>query len=381
MQQTLNFDIDDFLKNYWQCKPLLIRQAIDPDLLQISQEELFDFAAQEWVESRIVSSQDQQDWTLHRGPFEPDDYERLATKDWTLLVQAVDQFIPEANQLKKMFDFVPSWRLDDIMVSLAKTGAGVGPHFDQYDVFLIQGCGQRRWQIGPVGDSNSALLENCELSILKNMQVDHQWDLSPGDILYLPPGITHNGTALTDDCMTISVGFRAPAHSEILDDYFGRLSARIDQSLRYTDPAIQMQKNPHAVTVDAVSKLKTIVGQYANNETLLSQWLGEFMTEPKYPEHFPEQPTPSWEVMQDIINTATCFQLHPGARAAVDDKYLFINGESWARQELNSELIDFVLNHTIAEASQFNKWLENDAGRQLAIDLISRNCLLYEESQ
>ncbi|AJQ95389.1 JmjC domain-containing protein [Gynuella sunshinyii] len=380
MHQTLNFDIDDFLKNYWQRKPLLIKHAINPDLLQISREELFDFAAQEWVESRIVSSQDQKNWTLHRGPFDNDDYQSLASKDWTLLIQAIDQFIPEANQLKKIFDFIPSWRLDDIMASLAQTGAGVGPHFDQYDVFLIQGQGQRRWQIGPVCDGNSPLLENCELSILQYMQVDHQWDLSPGDILYLPPGIAHNGTALTDDCMTISVGFRAPAHSEILDDYFGRLSARIDQSLRYSDPAIHKQGNPHAVTADAVSRLKTIIGQYANNEALLSQWLGEFMTEPKYPEHFPEQPAPSWAVMQDIINTATCFQLHPGARAAIDDQYLFVNGESWARRELSSALIDFVLNHAIAEASQFNKWLENDTSRQLVIDLISRNCLLYEES-
>lgn len=208
----------EFLRDYWQKKPLLIRQAIPGFQSPISPDELAGLSLEEEVESRLVIEHGAQPWELRRGPFTEETYQSLPERDWTLLVQAVDQFVPEVSELLEHFRFLPSWRIDDVMISYAAPGGGVGPHFDNYDVFLLQGYGKRRWRIGQMCDSQSPLMKHADLRILADFEGSDDWVLEPGDMLYLPPRLAHLGTAV-DECMTYSVGFRAPSAAEVLTHF------------------------------------------------------------------------------------------------------------------------------------------------------------------
>ena len=192
---------EDFLRDYWQKKPLLIRQAFPDYENPLSPDELAGLALEEEVESRIVLTQGKSPWELRRGPFAEDDFKTLPERDWTLLVQAVDQFVPDIADLISAFSFLPSWRVDDVMVSYAAPGGSVGPHFDNYDVFLLQTHGRRRWKIGQTCSPASPLLEHPDLRILENFEQQQEWVLEPGDMLYIPPGVAHYGIA-EDDCST-----------------------------------------------------------------------------------------------------------------------------------------------------------------------------------
>ena len=208
----------EFLRDYWQKKPLLIRQAIPGFQSPISPDELAGLSLEEDVESRLVIEHGESPWELRRGPFTEHTYQQLPERDWTLLVQAVDQLVPDVAELIEHFRFLPNWRIDDVMISYAAPGGGVGPHFDNYDVFLLQAHGQRRWRIGQMCDSESPMLAHGDLRILADFQGTEEWVLEPGDMLYLPPRLAHFGTA-EDACMTYSVGFRAPSAAEVLTHF------------------------------------------------------------------------------------------------------------------------------------------------------------------
>ena len=195
---------DAFLQRYWQQKPLLIRHALANYRSPISGDELAGLALESEVESRLVESQGG-DWTLKHGPFTEEDFLGLPEEDWTLLVQGVDLWVPEVQALLSQFAFLPPWRLDDVMVSFACPGGSVGPHFDQYDVFLLQVEGQRRWQIGAACSSETPMRDDSPLRILKEFEAEEEWVLEPGDMLYLPPGVAHWGVAETE-CLTFSIG-------------------------------------------------------------------------------------------------------------------------------------------------------------------------------
>ena len=185
---------DAFLQRYWQKKPLLIRNALANYQSPISADELAGLALESEVESRLVETHGM-DWSLKHGPFNEDDFLGLPEQDWTLLVQGVDLWVPEVQALLSKFAFLPPWRVDDVMVSFACPGGSVGPHFDQYDVFLLQVEGQRRWQIGGECSSNTPLRDDSPLRILKEFEAEEEWLLEPGDMLYLPPGVAHWGVA------------------------------------------------------------------------------------------------------------------------------------------------------------------------------------------
>ena len=201
-----------FLAEYWQKKPLLIRQAL-PDFGEaIEADELAGLACEDHIESRIIrGSGADNNWQQQHGPFEEQIFDKLGDKDWTLLVQAVDHYIPEVAKLKDRFRFIPDWRLDDVMVSFAAPGGSVGPHLDQYDVFLLQGQGRRNWQVGERITQAPSLLPHPELQLLSDFNCSDNYMLEPGDMLYLPPGFPHWGIAV-DPCTTYSIGFRAPSH-------------------------------------------------------------------------------------------------------------------------------------------------------------------------
>jgi len=199
-----------------------------------------------------------------------------------LLVQGVDLWVPEVADLLSSFDFLPSWRVDDIMVSYAEDGGNVGPHFDYYDVFLIQGEGQRHWQIGQLCSEADLHTDSTALKILKNLEVLDEWTLNPGDMLYLPPKIAHHGVAI-GQCTTFSVGFRAPAATEMLDDLATELLSRDITPNHLQDPPLNAAMANEPISGAYIQQVKELLQQTLDDEQMLGEWFAQFMTEPKYP--------------------------------------------------------------------------------------------------
>ncbi|MFK7815731.1 MAG: cupin domain-containing protein [Gammaproteobacteria bacterium] len=277
--------LNTFLSKYWQKKPLLIRNAIPNVTPPVAADVLAGLACEEEVESRIVM-QDiiSNEWKLKHGPFNDEYFSTLPASHWTLLVQAVDHWLPEAAKFLDLFTFIPRWRIDDLMVSYASDGGGVGPHFDNYDVFLVQTNGKRKWQVGTLYDESSSLIDNLPVSILSEFKAVDTWVLEPGDILYVPPGFGHNGIAVGDDCITCSVGFRAPSHSEILREFTDHISEDISDTLRYSDADLIKQSNTGEVSSQAITKVQKILQHYIQDTDSVNDWFGRYMTMPKYPQ-------------------------------------------------------------------------------------------------
>ena len=278
-----DFDIPEFLRENWQKKPLLIRNPWSSWINPIDPDELAGLACETGVESRLVT-QNTHTWELEHGPLAESRFRRLGPTPWTLLVQAVDHHVPEVAELLNAFRFMPNWRLDDVMVSYAVEGGGVGPHFDQYDVFLVQGLGTRRWQIGPQCDEAAELLPHDDLRLLANFEATEEWVLEPGDILYVPPRFAHNGIAVSDDCMTYSIGFRAPSRSELIANWSESLVADLEDSDRYTDPDLSVQENPGEISSDAIDRLHAMVTEAMSDRGAFARWFGRYTTAPKNPE-------------------------------------------------------------------------------------------------
>ena len=226
-----NFDTATFLRDYWQQRPLLIRNPWNGWHNPLSPDELAGLACEESVEARLIS-QSGAALEAEHGPFPEERFARLGEQGWSLLVQAVDHHVPEVAELIAPFRFIPDWRIDDVMVSLASDGGGVGPHFDHYDVFLIQGLGRRRWQVGQLCDDATPLLPHDDLRLLADFRATEEWLLEPGDILYVPPRIAHNGVAVGTDCMTYSVGFRAPSRTELIGGWCDEVVAGLEDDDR-----------------------------------------------------------------------------------------------------------------------------------------------------
>ena len=285
---TQNFlgDISEteFLQQYWQKKPLLIRNAFANVEQLISADELAGLALEQQVESRFISGhvdQGPESWQMQHGPFEESFFNHVASKNWTLLVQAVDHYIAEIAQFAKQFNFIPRWRYDDVMISFTTPGGSVGPHFDRYDVFLIQASGQRRWQLGGQCDDNSPLVKNCPLSILQKFSPEQEWVVNPGDLLYLPPALSHYGVALSD-CITWSVGFRAPSSKDFLDQYFHVISRDLTQQIHYQDPDLLPPNNPALIDDMAIQRFQQILSALINDKKAIEETLGRLVSQPKY---------------------------------------------------------------------------------------------------
>ncbi|MBT7565087.1 cupin domain-containing protein [Porticoccaceae bacterium] len=270
---------DQFLAEYWQKKPLLIRNAIPNFEPPIDGDDLAGLSLEAEVESRLVIGDD---WALEHGPFEESRFASLPEQNWSLLVQGVDLWVPEVADLLSSFDFLPSWRVDDIMVSYAEDGGNVGPHFDYYDVFLIQGEGQRHWQIGQLCSEADLHTDSTALKILKNLEVLDEWTLNPGDMLYLPPKIAHHGVAI-GQCTTFSVGFRAPAATEMLDDLATELLSRDITPNHLQDPPLNAAMANEPISGAYIQQVKELLQQTLDDEQMLGEWFAQFMTEPKYP--------------------------------------------------------------------------------------------------
>lgn len=269
--------IEQFLREYWQKKPLLIRQAFPGFRGLLDPQELRDLACDEDVQARVVRQRNDE-WELHTSPFTPKELNKLAKGSWTVLVQGVNHYLPEASELLQQFNFIPHARLDDLMVSYAPKGGGVGPHFDSYDVFLLQGYGHRRWQISTQEDQT--LVEGAPLRILQNFQIEQEWVLEPGDMLYLPPHCAHNGIA-EDDCMTYSIGFRTPAYQELGEQFLVYLQDRICINGMYADPDLQRQTHPSEIGESMLDQVEQAIRQIRWDREDVANFLGCYLSEPK----------------------------------------------------------------------------------------------------
>jgi 50S ribosomal protein L16 3-hydroxylase len=269
----------DFLTRHWQKAPLLIRQAIPGWTSPITPDELAGLACEDGVESRLVTRL-RGKWAVRHGPFEEADFGTLPAKGWTLLVQGVDLWEPEVAALRERFRFVPDWRLDDVMVSYAPPGGGVGAHVDQYDVFLLQGLGRRRWRIGGAAELRPAWVPDQPLKLLADFEPAREWVLEPGDMLYLPPGWAHDGIA-EDDCLTFSIGFRAPSVAELAGRFAAAVADGEDEERRYADPDLAPPANPGEIPDAAIERVRGYLAEKLDDRRFLAGWLGALLTEPK----------------------------------------------------------------------------------------------------
>lgn len=306
-----------FMRRHWQKKPLLIRNAIPGFVPFLTRQELFDMAADEAVESRLIVRK-AQGWTLRQGPLTRQQLPPLRQPGWTLLVQGVDQHLDAAHALLRRFRFVPDARLDDLMISWASDTGGVGPHFDSYDVFLLQATGQRRWRIGRQKDFS--LQPGVPLKILSHFEPEEEHVLNPGDMLYLPPRWAHDGDAVGVDCSTYSIGFRAPQRGGLAGELLQRMADELEDDTLFRDPGQPATATPAAMpaaleafAVDALQRL------LAERQSLACA-LGEVMTEPK-PRIWFDEPEGDW--------TPGALRLDRRTRMMYDERHIFINGESF----------------------------------------------------
>ena len=324
----------EFLRDYWQKKPLVIRQAFPGFQCPVSPDELAGLACEEGVESRIViENEDGKPWQLHNGPFSEDRFRQLPSEDWTLLVQGLDHWVPEIADLLEHFRFVPNWRLDDIMASYAPKGGSVGPHYDQYDVFLLQAQGHRRWTFGGHCDHTSPRVEGTPLRILSHWEGEETVVLTPGDMLYLPPGIGHHGVA-EDDCITLSVGFRAPTIDDILTGYTDFLCSQADAAEHLNDPDLQVQANPGTIASGVIDRLAAIIREKLDDRRQLALWFGQYATAPKNMDIVVPADQPASDAdIAEAIRAGEQLRWNEGSRFAYheldDETALFVDGEQY----------------------------------------------------
>jgi 50S ribosomal protein L16 3-hydroxylase len=314
--QFNHFDSAAFLRDHWQQRPLLIRNPWTAWTNPLEPDELAGLACEEGVEARLITHH-ADTLAAEHGPFAEARFGQLGKAPWTLLVQAVDHHVSEVAALLAPFRFVPNWRIDDVMVSYASDRGGVGPHFDQYDVFLIQGLGRRRWQVGPKCDAATPLLPHDDLRLLAEFTPAEEWVLEPGDMLYVPPGFAHNGVAVGDDCMTYSIGFRAPSRSELIAGWCDEVLAGLDDDDRYADPDLAAQGNPGEIAGEALAKLHAMVMDKLGDRAAFARWFGEETSARKYPEidWSPDEPVDTDELRAALVEDAQLIR-NPASRFA-----------------------------------------------------------------
>ncbi len=279
-RQPLGMPPAQFLRDYWQKRPLLIRNAFPGFVPPIQPEDLAGLACEEGALSRLIRHDEARErWQVQTGPLSEADFAKTGDANWTLLVQDVDKWDADVAALLEPFAFLPSWRLDDIMISYAEPGGGVGAHVDQYDVFLIQGLGQRHWAISTDPAAPKDFRPDVELKQLAEFTPTHEWLLDPGDILYLPPDVPHDGVAFGGPCMTISVGMRAPSQAELTGDLADYLAERLHDEQRYADPDLAPAKAAGEIDAAALGRLRRALPfAAALDEDTLRDWFGRFIT-------------------------------------------------------------------------------------------------------
>lgn len=345
----------DFLRDYWQQRPLLVRNALPGFSGLLTRDQLAELACHEDAQSRLVIQRNGK-WHLKHGPLSSNNLAKLPKKQWTLLVQDVNHFLSSARDLLSKFRFIPHARLDDLMVSYAPKGGGIGPHFDSYDVFLLQGMGSRRWQISAQQDDR--FIADAPLRILRNFQPEQEWVLEAGDMLYLPPKYAHNGIA-EDDCMTYSIGFRAPSHNELMTQFLVYLQDKVETQGWYSDPGLQLQSHPSMISASMQSQVNSILKSISWNRDDIENFLGIYLSEPKSHIFFepPVKPLTPRLFLQQIKQNGV--QLDLKSRILSGHNKFFINGEVY-RVSSNAfkTLLKLADNHEFPPSSHIDEDIE-----------------------
>ncbi|MES2624188.1 MAG: cupin domain-containing protein [Pseudomonadota bacterium] len=367
-----------FLRDYWQKKPLLIRNGFPGFVDPISPEELAGLACEDEVDARLVFSRGKT-WKMTTGPFAETDFTSLPSRNWTLLVQAVDQWVPEVKALLESVNFIPNWRVDDVMISYATPNGGVGPHFDYYDVFLVQGQGSRIWKTGQHCTSDDLNRTSSGLKLLAEFHSEDEWLLEPGDVLYVPPGVAHWGVS-RDNSLCYSLGFRAPSVSEMVLGYSDSCSDSLAPDLRYTDPKLKPGIRAGEIAESSLQQMQKLLKDALSDKHAMNMWFGSHMTQPKNPDQFVEE-----EFSPDIRQQNLALIAHPAARFAWQqtgqDIAFFANGEviqcfsSPRLLKLMQQLC--TANSTIATAS----YSKHKVCRNLLEALLAQGVLLVEDEQ
>jgi len=324
----------EFLRDYWQKKPLLIRGAVPDFGALLDRDSTIALACCDDAEARLIAN-DRGAWEVRRGPFAARDFKRR--KDlWTVLVQGVNLLLPEGDALLREFDFIPHARLDDLMVSYAVDGAGVGPHFDNYDVFLLQGMGRRHWHISQQRDLR--LKDDVPLKILSHFKAEQDWVLEPGDMLYLPPQYAHDGIAV-GDCMTWSIGFRAPPAQELMQGFLDYLQERTFLPGRYADPGLKLQKHPAEISKAMIDQVADMLAEIKWNRGVVRDFLGSYLTEPKPHVYFepPEAPLSHARFIARARKHGV--RLDPKTQLLFAGPVFYINGEECEAEPADREAL------------------------------------------
>lgn len=348
-------DAKTFLSEYWQKKPLVLRKAMPNFINPLTADELAGLALEEGIESRLVFETPAiaPYWTLKTGPFGDDDFVTLPETHWTLLVQGVDRIVPEVMQLLHHFDFIPQWRVDDVMISYAVKHGSVGPHYDNYDVFLYQAEGRRKWSLTTKNCNLDNYLADVDLRIMAQFDVEEEYILEPGDMLYLPPHVGHHGVSMRDECMTYSFGFRSYQGQEVWDSFGDFVSEKSTVTRLYHDPDWSNLPATSAIPEQAWLNAKQLMQGMLNDEQMLKRWFGCFATridqqaEQDIPEPLTDDEAGTRAAFIDELRQSRGLLRDPTCRMAYQDidLQLFVNGCEWDIDGVAPALVKLVANH------------------------------------
>jgi 50S ribosomal protein L16 3-hydroxylase len=376
--QLQGFDRVEFIQQYWQKKPCLIRQAFTDLQSPVSAEELAGLACEEGVHSRLLIEKDAESpWQLSYGPFSEDDFRSLPESHYSLLVSECEKWIPEFAGLLDAFRFIPSWRIDDLMVSYAPLGGSVGPHCDEYDVFLLQVQGHRRWQYTNNRVENPPLIAGLDLAIMQEFKPDQEVELAPGDMLYLPPGIAHHGVAL-DSCLTCSIGFRAATAVEVLESLILEADRQNLGNQRYSDAGLETNRHFGEITDTEIERLRTLAVSLLDAPRqlwvdaigkLLSDTVIDDTSSGQSPARLDDLLAFDW-----VINPETKMLYHRGDSSIS----FYCNGQSW--QLPNSDpviaLVQALCEHRVPAASTLEAAGEQQLLSRLLLDLVNNGAIV-----
>lgn len=371
--------LDDFLLDYWQKKPLLIRNAFVDITSPLTAEELAGLACEDDINARIVIEKDaERPWSVKYGPFDDDDFARLPETHWTLLVSDVEKHVPQVRSIKDCFRFIPDWRMDDLMFSYAPEGGSVGPHLDAYDVFLLQMSGRRNWMISKTHENR--FLENTDLSILSCFTPDESWVLEPGDMLYLPPGIAHHGVA-TEPCLTCSIGFRAPSVRAMISEFAENIANQLSNELRYSDPELELQAHPSEITSSTLSSIKQSLKEHlVIDDDQVQRWFGKHMTENRSgtPTIEPEANIHNYTQLEVLAkdNVYLCHSLGSRFLFSGDNcnTTLFVDGCGF---QVSRHFAEIICKHHVLKSAELNSGPFTPQDRKTLIELYNKGYLYF----
>lgn len=376
-----DISIEVFLRDYWQKKPLLIRNAFPDFESPITPDELAGLACETDTARIVIEKGGKHAWEVRHGAFDDADFTNLPETHWTLLVNDTDQHLAELKAVMEPFRFIPDWRIDDLMISFAVEGGSVGPHVDEYDVFLIQAQGQRRWQITTQPAKPDNFLAGLDLRIMRDFEAEQEWVVNPGDMLYLPPNVPHYGVAL-NECMTYSVGFRAPSQAEMLENLVENLLEDPRLKQRFNDSERECQAHPGELTAGDMERLIDFVVDALPQDTqALQLWLGKYLSQPKVDNNDTLEPSClSKAELIKLINRRATFEKPPGIRFLYfindDEICLFANGTLHRAAAEQLQFIQYLCNTTIFKHNSYKTHLQDKNALELWRDLLEAG-LLY----